>query len=1173
MHKASSEIQAVEERRPDQDEFNKWSKAFPSLFSGRIGCFNQHAVKLHINKDIQPVQHKLRTVAIPLRQAVAKEIGNMLAQDIIEPVTGPTPWVSAIVPVPKETPGEVRITSDGRVANRAIMRSRYICPTIDDLVVTLNNAKVISKLDLKSGYNQLVIEPSSRYITTFCTHVGLFQYKRLNLGINASSEIFQRVISQLICGIQGAINFSDDIIVHGETQHEHDQRLHELLQRLSGAGLTLNPSKCEFARSELDFYGLHFSAAGMSIQRQKLDALLSAARPKTASEVKSLLGLANYCSRFINNLATIVKPLTALCRPKTPFLWTDEHTAALDALKEALTSQEIAYYDNNWTTIITVDASPVGLGAILSQEDPRDPTNRRVVQYASRTLTEVESRYHQIEKEALAVVWGLEHYHLYIYGRPVEVATNNTVVELVFRKPLSKPKARLENWALRLQRYEFSIRHIPGDSNMADYLSRNPVSTPSRKFDDTEAFVNMLCDTALPPCFSRAELAKSTLEDNELTEVKRMLRGETHRASHHYVTRRNELSVSNDGLLLMANCVVVPTSMRHNIITISHYGHQGSTKTLALMRRHVWFPEMEAMTVEHVRQCRACAANTDTTHKEPFTMSPMPAAPWTDLSVDLYGPLRCGSYLLVLIDEHSRYPVVRKLHTTSAKAVIPILNDIFSLLGIPERLKSDNGPPFNSHQFHVFSLDQGFVHRRITPYWPQANAVCERFMRNLGGVIRKASETQSKWEDALQEFLRSYRATPHSSTKASPNELMFRTSSSTSRVPGISRQQTTQDAAAREALAVDAIAKANMKRHADANQHTQPSDIDVGDWVLLKNTIKNKSTPIFSETRYAVTRRSGNQVTIDDGHGSVYHYNISQVKRAETASCAQRLIRHTLESFQNDPLPASTRRRQPAECAQLPITIEIDDASDEHHDATTTRPITPTPAHTTTSSSSILNTELVINSEPGGPPTAPRRPGLHDQHALPTDIGDIDNTRLIAPLVPLRTATTRSAKKAQTAHSHANSAPHENELSILGAARSERDELTTHVCETLEAESQGARPTCSNRCTHSNEPVECDLPDTSSSDDDDHEAEPSAQLTYGTLRTPRREDFMLSPVAEPHSERHARATSLRRSARTNPDPGFFKSMSTRPYKRKAAPAGPKQFTCDLLLGLAGSEMM
>ena len=331
--------------------------------------------------------------------------------------------------------------------------------------------------------------------------------------------------------------------------------------------------------------------------------------------------------------------------------------------------------------------------------------------------------------------------------------------------------------------------------------------------------------------------------------MKKLIRDEPHAAPQQYVNNKHNLSESNDGLVLVHNCVVVPTTLRADIIKVAHFGHQGATKTLSLMRRNVWFPDMEAMVNDFIHSCPACVVNSNTAHKVPFSMTPMPAGPWTDLSVDLYGPLRCGANLLVLIDEHSRYPVVGKLSTTSARAVIPILSNIFSLLGIPERVKSDGGPPFNSHQFHLFSLDQGFVHRRITPHWPQANAVCERFMRNLGSVMKKATASHTNWEIVLEEFLRSYRATPHCSTKASPNELMFRTTSSTARLPNISRQPARQDDVSAAALAADKHAKTNMKRHLDANQHVRPSTIRRGDIVLLKNVVTNKDSPALQRQR------------------------------------------------------------------------------------------------------------------------------------------------------------------------------------------------------------------------------------------------------------------------------------------------------------------------------------
>jgi hypothetical protein len=143
----------------------KLSKKFPSVFSGKIGLLKNHVVKLHIDESVKPVQQKVRHVPFHLREMVENEIKNMLEQDIIEPVTGPTPWVSPIDPIPKPNrPGEIRICTNSKAANKAIHRTRHTSPTLDDLIVKLNGAAVISKFDLKSGYNQLMVELESRYI-------------------------------------------------------------------------------------------------------------------------------------------------------------------------------------------------------------------------------------------------------------------------------------------------------------------------------------------------------------------------------------------------------------------------------------------------------------------------------------------------------------------------------------------------------------------------------------------------------------------------------------------------------------------------------------------------------------------------------------------------------------------------------------------------------------------------------------------------------------------------------------------------------------------------------------------------------------------------------------------------------------------------------------------------
>ena len=213
---------------------------YQHLFNG-IGKLKNKTVKLHINKDVKPVALRHRRTPFHLRDKVKAEIKRLVDEDIIEKVENePTPWISPIVTPPKKGGQEIRLCVDMREPNKAIVRERHIMPTLDELVNDLNQAKIFSKLDLTSGYHQLELDKDSRYITTFSTHVGIYQYKRLNFGISSASEVFQEAIRSVIRHIPGAKNISDDIIVYGRTQEEHDKALEETFDAISSAGLTLN---------------------------------------------------------------------------------------------------------------------------------------------------------------------------------------------------------------------------------------------------------------------------------------------------------------------------------------------------------------------------------------------------------------------------------------------------------------------------------------------------------------------------------------------------------------------------------------------------------------------------------------------------------------------------------------------------------------------------------------------------------------------------------------------------------------------------------------------------------------------------------------------------------------------------------------------------------------------
>ena len=323
-------------------------------------------------------------------------------------------------------------------------------------------------------------------------------------------------------GIQGAINISDDILVYGSSQEDHDRALRVTFQRLREKGLTLHPQKCVYSQNSLSFFGYVFSGQGISADPDKVKEIVNLEVPSNPSEVRSLLGMTNYCSRFIPSYATITQPLRELTQKEKLWEWTEQHDQALAKLRDALaTSPVTAYFDPKKQTEISVDASPVGVGAILAQTD-LDGSNRHIIAYASRSLSETEQKYSQTEREAFAVVWGCEYFHLYIYGKPVTVNTDHKPLAAIYGNPQSKQSARLERWALRLQPYQITVVYKKGENNPADYISRHPSKhTPatSRQEKVADEFVNYLVQTSTPNALKLQDVEPATKRDQTLQAV------------------------------------------------------------------------------------------------------------------------------------------------------------------------------------------------------------------------------------------------------------------------------------------------------------------------------------------------------------------------------------------------------------------------------------------------------------------------------------------------------------------------------------------------------------------------------------------------------------------------------------------------------------------------------
>ena len=843
---------------------------FKDCFEG-VGKLKDFQAEIHIDKSVKPVAQKLRPTPFGLREKIENKLKELIDCDIIEPVEGPTPWVSPVIVVPKPS-GDIRLCVDMRRANEAVVRERHPIPTVDEVLYDLNGSNIFSKLDLKWGFHQVELAEKSREITTFVTYKGLYRYKRLMFGISSAPELYQHIIQQVLIGCEGASNIHDDIIVHGRTVEEHDCRLRQTLQRIQEKGLTLNKEKCTFRMTELTFMGYLLSHKGIGPTASRVKAVLDAKEPQSASEVRSFLGLVNFSARFIPDLSTIAEPLRVLTRKQTQFVWAQKQQVAFDSLKEVLArAGTLAYFDRDAkeTKLIT-DASPVGLGAVLVQKQEGVEC---VIAYASRSLSDVEKRYSQTEKEALGIVWGCERFNMYLYGVEFTLLTDHKPLEVIYSSK-SKPSARIERWVLRLQSYKFNVQYIPGNHNIADPLSRLTNVESLCVNSDAEEYIRHVAEKATPLAISIQEVERESEDDPEISQLRKSLQtGEWDNVPPQYKAVRNELCTLGK-LVLRGTRLVIPAKLRNQVVELAHEGHQGLVKSKQRLRTKVWWAGIDKQVETKCKTCHGCQLVGLPTPPEPIQSTEFPNQPWQQLAADLMGPLPSGEYIFVVVDYYSRYFECDILRSVVSSKIIESLEKMFSVHGLPLSIKTDNGPQFISDEFEAYLRGNAIQHKTSTPLWPQANGEVERQNRSLLKVLRIAHAEKRNLHIEMRKYLLAYRTTPHSTTGQTPAKLLFGREIR-SKIPEL-REIPPVDSQARDR---DAEMKCKKADYANERRKAQQNDLVPGDTVLLKQKRENKLTTPFEETPYKIAFKTGSDITVTSPEGKSYRRNVTEVRK------------------------------------------------------------------------------------------------------------------------------------------------------------------------------------------------------------------------------------------------------------------------------------------------------
>ncbi|KAI8116310.1 Transposon Tf2-6 polyprotein [Lucilia cuprina] len=732
-----------------------------NLFEG-LGCIKNFVYDIDLVRNPKFEICPARRVAFKIRDQVKNELDKMVKMNVIEPTNLPTPAVSPMVVVRKNN--KIRICLDPTSVNKNIKRRHYPMNTLEEISAQLKGAKFFSILDCKKGFWQIPVTDRTKQILTFSTPWGRYSCKRLPFGISSAPEVFQSLMQQLFSHLPNVKVAIDDILVHSKNLNELRATTNKVINIIENNGLKLNKEKCKFEQSQVKFLGHVISDTGLRPDPEKIDAVNRLKPPNNKKELQRVLGKFTYLSKFIKNFSHITAPLRALLEKSNTFYWDTVHQQSFDHLKQMISKPPVLkLYDVNKDVKLQVDSSSYAMGAVLLQDD-------QPVAYASKSLTESQSRYSQLEKEALAVKFGCEKFHQYVWGKFIIIESDHKPLESIFKKPIHASPTRLQKIRLSLLTYNPKVIYKPGiKMYLADPLSRDCINDKNEEIED-----NLEIQTILSISDNELEIMKKeTKNDSVCQTLLNFIRNGWPKTKEDlpaeiklYWHFRDELSTNNDGIIFKSTKVFVPVNLRENFLKNIHTGHFSYAKCVRMARESVFWPHMSQDIFNFVKKCAACQVYQRKNTKIKIGEKEIPTHGFEIGATDLFN-FKNNEYI-VFIDSYSGYLKFKKLNETTSKQVILFLKEIFSTFGPPLTLETDNGPQFSSSEFKLFSSTWKFNHRTSSPYHPSGNGLAERAVQIAKNILKKSTYDSSDYHLGLLNYMNTPRG-----NLGSPSQRLF----------------------------------------------------------------------------------------------------------------------------------------------------------------------------------------------------------------------------------------------------------------------------------------------------------------------------------------------------------------------------------------------------------------
>ena len=709
------------------------------------------------------------------RELVEGIVEDMLKKGIVRP--SKSPWNSPLLLVPKAN-GKWRAVVDYRRLNKVTVPDRYPIPVMLDLLRDVGRGNYyFSSIDLTSGFWQVDLTERSRALTAFSTPRGHYEFLKMPFGLKGSPPTFARIMNHVFHGLIGKTLhvYLDDILVCSKTKEEHLAQLDLVFTKLKEAHLLINPEKCKFLRSKLVFLGHVLDNEGLKTTDDKVKAIQQYPTPKSVTEVRSFLGLANFLRLYVDHFAHTAAPLTQLLKDGAKFSWSDEQDEAFEALKEKLSSTPVLIYpDFNEPFVIQTDACKTGVGAALMQR--RDGQLRPIAYYSAK-CSPAEQQYGITHLEGLAVIKALEQFREIIHGYKIEVHTDHQALTSFFVNG-KNAHGRVGRWMLIFSEYDPLLKYIPGRTNvLADALSRNIAAVTNSVIDIDKIKIQQAND----PLYSVIIQALNKCEPLPKVPGLPVKEFYLHDGALFRQSRPGKRSAQRDTYQQL----VIPELFVPDLLSLIHNSvfamHTGKDRCVKAARKLYFFPRQAVRIARYIDNCATCNEHKGhTTSPPPMLQYDVPDKPFDKVSIDLLSiPTTSAAgnqYVCVMIDAFSRYVELVALPSKTARVVADAFNERILLRhGAPKILQADNAGEFNNAVLDEICKRFNINKVNIVAYHPESNGLVERLNRTVLTAMRAILHDSHyyDWDLHLSEIQSHINSSYHESLGDTPFSVLY----------------------------------------------------------------------------------------------------------------------------------------------------------------------------------------------------------------------------------------------------------------------------------------------------------------------------------------------------------------------------------------------------------------